>query len=161
TGVDGTGEGGYARELTDDEKKQQAEVLAERLTRADAVIAAAGIPGRPAPTIITRDMVDNMKAGAVIIDLMAAGGGNCELTKLGENVEHGSVVISGPENVPSQAAIHASEMYARNLLALIGPIIGDEGVHVDLEDEVFDACALTHDGVIRHEPTRRLVDGEK
>lgn len=159
TGVDATGEGGYARELTDDEKQKQAEVLGETLSKADAVIAAAGIPGKAAPKIITKDMVDNMKPGAVVVDLMAAGGGNCELTKLGENVEHGHALIAGPENVPSQAAIHASEMYARNVLALITPIIGEEGVQIDLEDEVYDACALTHGGEIRHEPTRRQIDG--
>lgn len=160
TGVDATSEGGYARELTDEEKAQQAEVLAGRLARADAVIATAGIPGRPAPKIVTAAMVEGMKPGAVLVDLRAENGGNCELTQPGETVEHGGILIAGPDNVPSLAAIHASEMYARNVLALIGPILGEEGVAIDLEDEVFAACALTHDGVIRHEETRRQVEGE-
>lgn len=161
TGVDATSEGGYARELTDEEKAQQAEVLAERLARADAVIATAGIPGRPAPKIVTVAMVEGMKPGAVLVDLRAENGGNCELTRPGETIEHGGILIAGPDNVPSLAAIHASEMYARNVLALIDPILGEEGVHVDLEDEVFAACALTHDGVIRHEESRRQVEQEE
>ncbi len=160
TGVDATSDGGYARELTDDEKAKQTEVLAERLARADAVIATAGVPGRPAPKIISGDMVANMKNGAVIVDLRAENGGNCELTQPGETVEHGGVLIAGPNNVPSLAAVHASEMYGRNLLALLDPVLGEEGVNVDLEDAVFDACALVHAGTIRHEATRRKIEGE-
>lgn len=160
TGVDATGEGGYARELTDEEKAKQTEVLAKRLERADAVIATAGVPGRPAPKIISADMVANMKNGAVIVDLRAENGGNCELTQPGETIEHGGVLIAGPNNVPSLAAVHASEMYGRNLLALLDPVLGEEGVHVDLEDAVFDACALVHAGTIRHEATRRKIEGE-
>jgi len=161
TGIDATGEGGYARELTADERQRQAEVLADHLSRADAVICTAGIPGRPAPRIITEAMVTGMKTGSVIIDLVAEGGGNCELTRLDERVEHGAVLIHGPSNVPSMAAVHASEMYARNLGKLLAPLLaGDGGVSLDLDDEVLDACVLTHDGVIRHEPTRRAVEGD-
>jgi NAD(P) transhydrogenase subunit alpha len=101
-----------------------------------------------------------MKNGAVIVDLRAENGGNCELTQPGETIEHGGVLIAGPNNVPSLAAVHASEMYGRNLLALLDPVLGEDGVHVDLEDAVFDACALVHDGVIRHEATRRQIEGE-
>jgi len=157
TGVDATGEGGYARELTDDEKAQQAKVLAEQLARADAVICTAGIPGRPAPKVVTGAMVAGMKPGAVLVDLMAEGGGNCELTHPGETVEAHGAIIAGPDNVPSLAAIHASEMYARNLLALLDPVLGEDGVHVDLDDEVLAACAITHAGELRHEPTRQRV----
>jgi NAD(P) transhydrogenase subunit alpha len=160
TGVDAAGEGGYGRELTDEEKEQQTQVLTERLARADAVIATAGVPGRPAPKIISRAMVDGMKPGSVVVDLRAENGGNCELTQPGETIEHGHILIAGPDNVPSLAAIHASEMYGRNLLALLTPILGEEGVHVDLEDEVYAACALTHAGEIRHEETRRQVEGQ-
>jgi NAD(P) transhydrogenase subunit alpha len=160
TGIDASGEGGYGRELTDEEKQQQAEVLAGRLERADAVIATAGVPGRPAPKIITEAMVGNMKNGAVIIDLRAENGGNCQLTQPGETIEREGVLIAGPDNVPSLAAVHASEMYGRNLLALLDPVLTEEGVTVDLEDAVFDACALVHHGVIRHEETRRQIEGE-
>ncbi|MDX1610514.1 MAG: NAD(P) transhydrogenase subunit alpha [Halofilum sp. (in: g-proteobacteria)] len=160
TGVDATSEGGYARELSEEEKAQQADVLAERIARADAVIATAGVPGRPAPKIVTAAMVEGMKPGAVLVDLRAENGGNCELTKPGETIEHHGILIAGPDNVPSLSAIHASEMYARNVLALINPILGEDGVHVDLDDEVYAACALTHDGTIRHEETRRQVEGK-
>lgn len=160
TGIDATGAGGYARELTDDERTRQAEVLAERLARADAVICTAGVPGRPAPQIITAAMVDGMKVGSVIVDLVAAGGGNCALTRLGETVEQDGVLIAGPANVPSMAAVHASEMYARNLLKLLEPVLGEQGIEVDLSDEVLDACVLVHNGEIRHEPTRNAVEGQ-
>ena len=160
TGVDASGEGGYGRELTDEEKEQQTQVLTERLARADAVIATAGVPGRPAPKIITQAMVDGMKPGSVIADLRAENGGNCELTQPGETIEYGNLLIAGPDNLPSLAAIHASEMYGRNLLALLTPIMGEEGVAIDLEDEVLDACVLTHAGEIRHEATRKQVEGQ-
>jgi len=160
TGIDATGEGGYARELTAEEREKQAQVLAERLARADAVICTAGIPGRPAPKIVTTDMVEGMKPGAVVVDLVAEGGGNCELTDLGQTVEHNGVLINGPENLASMAAVHASEMYARNLLKLLEPVLGEEGIELDFEDEVLDACVLTHGGEIRHEPTRKSVEGE-
>jgi len=159
TGVDATSEGGYARELTDEEKAQQAEVLADRIARADAVIATAGVPGKPAPKIVTAAMVERMKPGAVLVDLRAENGGNCEVTKPGETIEHQGILVAGPDNVPSLAAIHASEMYGRNVLALLDPVLTEEGVNIDLEDEVFAACALTHDGVIRHEATRQQVEG--
>jgi len=159
TGVDATSEGGYARELTDEEKVQQAEVLAERIAPADAVIATAGVPGKPAPKIVTAAMVEGMKPGAVLVDLRAENGGNCELTKPGETIEHEGILIAGPDNVPSLAAIHASEMYGRNVLSLLDPVLTEEGVRIDLDDEVLDACALTHDGVIRHEATRQQVEG--
>ncbi len=160
TGIDAAGEGGYGRELSEEEKQKQAEVLSERLERADAVIATAGVPGRPAPKIVSADMVERMKQGAVIVDLRAENGGNCELTRPGERIEHSGILIAGPDNVPSLAAVHASEMYARNLLALLDPVLGEEGVQIDLEDAVFDACAVVHQGTIRHEETRRQIEGE-
>lgn len=160
TGIDATGEGGYARELTAEERDKQAEVLAAKLQSTDAVICTAGVPGRPAPKIITEAMIEGMKNGSVIIDLMAEGGGNSELTQLGETVEKNGVLIAGPGNVPSLAAVHASEMYARNLLKLLEPVLGEEGTEIDFDDEVLDACVLTHAGEIRHEPTRKAVEGE-
>ncbi len=160
TGIDATGEGGYARELTDEEKQKQAEVLAERLARSDAVICTAGVPGRPAPKIVPATMVEGMKVGSVIVDLVAEGGGNCELTQPGQTIEHSGVIIAGPTNVPSLAAVHASEMYGRNLLKLLEPVLGDDGVSLDFSDEVLDACVLTHAGAIRHEPTRKAIEGE-
>ena len=160
TGVSAEGEGGYARELTEEEKRQQLEVLARHVTQADAVITTAAIPGRPSPKIITREMVENMKVGSVIVDLAAEGGGNCELTRPGEEYVSGCVTIYGPLNVPSMLPVHASEMYAKNLFNFLSPMIEDGELRLDWEDEVIRDSVLTHEGEIRHEPTRRLVEGE-
>lgn len=157
TGVNAAGEGGYARELTDEEKQQQAEALAKHLTKADAVVSTAAIPGRPAPKIITQSMVEAMPAGSVIVDLAAETGGNCELTQPGKTIEHAGVVISGPLNLASQAPLHASEMYAKNLLNLLSLFIVDGEINIDLEDAVIDGCLLTHQGHVHHEPTRTLL----
>lgn len=151
TGVNAEGEGGYARELTDDEKQQQADVLAEHLSRADVVVSTAAIPGRPAPKIITEAMVGGMQSGSVIVDLAAETGGNCVLTQPNQNVLHKGVTIAGPLNLASRAPLHASEMYSRNVLELLKLVIDEEGkVAPDLEDEVIKGCMLSNDGKIVH-----------
>jgi NAD(P) transhydrogenase subunit alpha len=160
TGVTAEGTGGYARELTAEEKAKQQEVLDARVAAADCVISTAGVPGRPAPRIISRAAVERMKPGAVIVDLLAEGGGNCELTRAGETVEHGGVRIIGPINLPATVAYHASDMYARNLLNFIKPAFKDGALAIDWNDEVFAASCVTHDGSIRHEPTRKLVEAQ-
>ncbi|MAT64448.1 MAG: NAD(P)(+) transhydrogenase (Re/Si-specific) subunit alpha [Gammaproteobacteria bacterium] len=160
TGVAAEGEGGYARELTEEEKRKQLEVLAKHITQADAVITTAAIPGRPSPKIISKEMVDNMKVGSVIIDLAAEGGGNCEVTKPGEDYVYGCVRVYGPFNVPSMLPVHASDMYAKNLLNFLTPMIEEGELKLDWEDQVIKDSALTHDGEIRHEPTRALVEGD-
>ena len=160
TGVSAEGQGGYARELTEAEQAKQQEVLEARIALADAVITTAAIPGRPAPRIITRAAVERMKAGAVIVDIPAESGGNCELTRAGETVLHKGVKIVGPANLPAQIAYHASEMYARNLLNFLKPALDNTGaLAIDWQDEVFAQSCLTHDGVIKHEATRRAVEG--
>jgi len=151
TGVDAETEGGYARELTDDERAQQAEALARHLARADVVVSTAAIPGRPAPKIITKAMVDDMNPGSVIVDLAAETGGNCELTRAGETVNHNGVLIAGPTNLPSKAPLHASEMYAKNIHNLLALLIGEEGLTIDTEDEVIAGCLLAHGGQVVHE----------
>jgi NAD(P) transhydrogenase subunit alpha len=158
TGVVAEGTGGYARELTAEEKAKQQEVLDSRIAAADCVITTAGVPGRPAPRIISRAAVERMKQGAVIVDLLAEGGGNCELTRAGATVEHNGVRIIGPVNLPATVAYHASDMYARNLLNFIKPAFKDGALAIDWNDEVFAASCVTHDGTIRHEPTRKLVE---
>lgn len=158
TGVKAEGEGGYARELTEDEKKQQQDVLAKHISLADAVITTAAIPGRPAPKIVTRAMVDGMKPGAVIVDLAAEGGGNCELTKAGETVVAGSVRIVGPVNLPSRIAEHASEMYSRNLLNFVTPWFSDGAMNIDWNDEVYAKSVLVRDGEVVFEPARKLLE---
>lgn len=158
TGIKAEGEGGYARELTEDEKQQQQEVLAKHVAMADAIITTAAIPGRPAPKIVPRAMVDGMKPGAVIVDLAAETGGNCELTKAGETVMHGSVKIVGPTNLPSRIAEHASEMYSRNLLNLVTPWFKDDKFDIDWNDEVYAKSVLTRDGEVKFEPAKKLFE---
>jgi H+-translocating NAD(P) transhydrogenase subunit alpha len=160
TGVSAEGSGGYARELTDEEKKKQQEVLDSRIAVADAVVTTASVPGRRAPRIVTRAAVERMKAGAVIVDIAAEQGGNCELTQAGQTVIHQGVKIIGPVNLPAQLALNASEMYARNLYNFLKPAIDKQAsLAIDWQDEVFAQSCLTHAGVIKHEPTAKLVEG--
>jgi NAD(P) transhydrogenase subunit alpha len=160
TGVSADGAGGYARELTDEEKLKQQEVLDSRIAVADAVITTASVPGRRAPRIISRAAVERMKAGAVIVDIAAESGGNCELTQPGQTVMHNGVRIVGPVNLAAQLAFHASEMYSRNLYNFLKPALGkDATLAIDWQDEVFAQSCLTHAGAIKHEPTRKLVEG--
>lgn len=153
------GEGGYARELTDEEKAAQQEQLATHIAASNVVITTAAIPGRPSPKIIRQDMVERMKPGSVIVDLASEGGGNTEVTQAGETIEHHGVVVHGPLNVASQTPVHASEMYAKNLFNLLGLFIEDNALNLNWDDEVIAGCVLTHDGEIKHAPTRELVEG--
>jgi NAD(P) transhydrogenase subunit alpha len=160
TGVSAEGSGGYARELTDEEKRKQQEVLDSRIAVADAVITTASVPGRRAPRIISKAAVERMKAGAVIVDIAAEQGGNCELTQPGQTVVHQGVKILGPINLPAQLSLNASEMYARNLYNFLKPAIDKQGnLAIDWQDEVFAQSCLTHAGAIKHEPTAKLVEG--
>lgn len=154
------GEGGYARELTDAEKQAQQDMLAKHVAQADAVITTASVPGREAPKIISKAMVDGMKPGAVLVDLAAESGGNCELTKAGEQIQYGDVTIIGPTNVASQLSEHASEMYSRNLSNFLELIVEDGELSLDWDDEVVARTALTHDGEIKHDASRKAVEGE-
>lgn len=159
TGVSAEGSGGYARELTAEEKARQQEVLDARIALADAVITTASVPGRQAPRIVSRAAVERMKAGSVIVDIAAESGGNCELTRAGETVLHNGVRIVGPVNLSAQLAYHASEMYARNLYNFLKPAIDKDGqLAIDWNDEVFAQACLTHAGTIRHEATRKAVE---
>ncbi|MFN2308700.1 MAG: Re/Si-specific NAD(P)(+) transhydrogenase subunit alpha [Gammaproteobacteria bacterium] len=161
TDVAAEGTGGYARELTEEEKQKQAEILAKHIAAADAVITTAAIPGRASPRIIPAAVVAQMKPGAVIIDLAAEGGGNCELTQPGEQIEHNGVIIYGPLNVPSLLPVHASEMYAKNLLNFLSPMIKHGELTLDWDDEVIRDSALTHAGEIKHAATRDLIEGAR
>lgn len=159
TGVDASGQGGYARELTKEEIAKQAEVLARHIAAASAVITTAAIPGRAAPKIVTKAMVEGMKAGSVIVDLAAESGGNCELTESGKTIEYNDVIIHGPLNVPSMIPVHASETYSKNVFNFLSPFVKDGQLTLDWNDEVVIKSCLTHDGAIRHEPTRKAVGG--
>jgi NAD(P) transhydrogenase subunit alpha len=157
TGVSAEGAGGYARELTAEEKQKQQEVLDSRIAAADVVVTTAAVPGRTAPRIISAAAVARMKPGAVVVDIAAESGGNCELTRAGETVLHNGVKIVGPVNLPAQLATHASEMYARNLLNFLKPAIDKGELKIDWKDEVFAQSCLTHAGEVKHEPTRKLL----
>jgi NAD(P) transhydrogenase subunit alpha len=158
TGVSAEGEGGYARELTPEEKRKQQEVLDSRIAAADAVVTTAAVPGRPAPRIVSRAAVERMRPGSVVVDIAAEQGGNCELTRPGEVVEHQGVKVIGPVNLPGQLAFNASEMYARNLLNFLRPALAKGELAIDWNDEVFAGACLTRDGAIRHEPTRKALE---
>ena len=122
-------------------------------------MTTAAIPGRKAPRIITAEMVRGMKPGAVIVDLAAETGGNCELTQPGETVMVNGVAVIGPTNLASMGAIHSSEMYARNLFNFLSLMLKDGALNLDWSDELIDKTCLTHDGVIKHEATRVAVEG--
>jgi NAD(P) transhydrogenase subunit alpha len=158
TGVSAEGQGGYARELTAEEKAKQQEVLDSRIAAADAVVTTASVPGRPAPKIISRSAVERMRSGSVVVDIAAEQGGNCELTRAGETIDHNGVLIIGPLNLPSQLAYNASEMYSRNLLNFLKPAIEKGELKIDWNDEVFAQACLTHDGAVKHEPTRKTLE---
>lgn len=151
TGVDAESEGGYARELTAEEIQLQSDALARHLAKADVVITTAAIPGKRAPTIISKEMVEGMPAGCVVIDMAAETGGNCALTEVGKAIDHKGVLIYGPTNLPSLAPLHASQMYAKNISNLMALMIGDEGLVIDRDDEVIDGCLLIHKGQVVHD----------
>jgi NAD(P) transhydrogenase subunit alpha len=160
TGVAAEGSGGYARELTAEEKAKQQAVLDAHIAKADAVITTAAIPGRAAPRIVSKAAVAAMGSGSVIVDLAAESGGNCELTVAGETVVTGNgVKILGPQNLASDLARHASQLYARNLLNFLAPALKNGELAIDWQDEVFAQSVLTHDGAVRHAPTAKLLGG--
>jgi H+-translocating NAD(P) transhydrogenase subunit alpha len=159
TGVSAEGSGGYARELTAEEKAKQQEVLDSRIAAADAVVTTASVPGRPAPKIISRAAVERMRSGSVVVDIATEQGGNCELTRAGETLEHQGVQIIGPVNLAAELAYNASEMYARNLLNFLKPALVKGELAIDWNDEVFAQSCLTRDGAIKHEPTAKALGG--
>jgi NAD(P) transhydrogenase subunit alpha len=161
TGVSAEGTGGYARELNPEEMAKQQEVLNARIAASDAVISTASVPGRAAPRIISRAAVERMKAGSVIVDVAAEQGGNCELTRPGETVVHAGVKILGPLNLPASVPYHASEMYSRNLFNFLKPALVAQELAIDWNDEVFAGAVLTRDGQIKHEATRKTVEGQQ
>ena len=144
--------GGYAREMSGDYKRRQAELVAETLEKQDIVICTALIPGRPAPLLVTRAMVESMREGSIIVDLAVEQGGNCELSRAGEIVDHGGVRIIGYRNVPGRLPVDASALYARNLFNFIAPFVDAESgaIAIDWEDELVTGTALTRDGSVVH-----------
>ena len=148
-GVSAAGSGGYARELSAGERDAQRQALGEHLKTVDVIVSTAAVPGRPAPKILTAAMVDGMKPGALIVDMAAESGGNCELTQPGERVDHGGVVILGPLNLAAGAPLHASEMYARNVYNFVELLVHDGALQPDFNDELVAKSCLSHAGETR------------
>ncbi|WP_138936672.1 NAD(P) transhydrogenase subunit alpha [Roseovarius arcticus] len=146
TGVDATGKGGYARALTTEEKAKVANALTTHIQSADLIITTAAIPGKPSPKLISTKQVAGMRPGAVIVDLAAEGGGNCEDSVPGETLKVGAVTILAPLNVGSMLAEDASKLYAKNLANFLGLMLHDNILTVDVTDEILSAAVLSHDG---------------
>jgi NAD(P) transhydrogenase subunit alpha len=157
----GEGEGGYAREMGEEFLRRQREIVSRHVAEADVVICTALIPGRKAPTLLTAEMVEGMKSGAVVVDLAVEQGGNCVFSEMGKEVDHGGVKIFGPANLPAETPRDASSLYARNVWALVKLLLSEEeGLSLDLEDEIIDGALLTHGGEVRHAPTREALAKE-
>jgi NAD(P) transhydrogenase subunit alpha len=158
-GETGEGSGGYAKELSEEAHKKEVQLLAKAVKENDIVITTAAIPGRPAPKLITADMVRSMKPGSVIVDLAAETGGNTELTQAGKVIEVDGVRIDGTTNLPSTMPYHASQMYSRNIASLLALMLTKEGkLHLDMNDDVIKGTVITKDGEVVHEQTKKAVD---
>ena len=160
-GDDGVGEGGYAKETSEEYKKKQADLLKEYISNSDLVITTALIPGKPAPKIITTDMVEGMRPGSAIMDLASENGGNCDLTCPGQIINHNNVTIDGSANIPSTMPIHASQMYAKNVSALITYLCPEGNLELNMEDEITSGSIFTHNGEITNQITLDIINGEK
>jgi NAD(P) transhydrogenase subunit alpha len=157
--IDAESEGGYARELTPEEKTKEQDMVSAAVARADVVITTASIPGKKAPLLITKETVATMHPGAVIVDLAAESGGNCELTQRGTTVNEGGVIIVGLQNLPARVAFHASQMYARNLQSFLSLLVNKDGTLTrEFTDEILEASLLVNAGEVRHRPTLELIN---
>jgi H+-translocating NAD(P) transhydrogenase subunit alpha len=158
-GVEAAGEGGYARELTEQERIQQQQALTEAIKGFDVVITTALVPGRPAPKLVTKEAVEGMKAGSVIIDLAGETGGNCELTRPGENIVVHDVKIVSPLNLPASMPEHASQLFARNVLSLLELIVDENGaLALDFDDEIVKGACIVRDGEIVNDGAKAAVE---
>jgi NAD(P) transhydrogenase subunit alpha len=158
-GETGEGTGGYAKELSEEAHRKEVELLAKAVKENDIVITTAAIPGRPAPKLITAEMVRSMRPGSVIVDLAAETGGNAELTQAGKVIDVDGVRIDGTTNLPSTMPYHASQMYSRNIASLLQLLLTKDGkLNLDMNDEVIKGTVITKDGEVVHEATRRVVE---
>ncbi|MFL0705538.1 Re/Si-specific NAD(P)(+) transhydrogenase subunit alpha [Cylindrospermopsis raciborskii] len=146
-----TAAGGYAKEISEDSKKRTQEVVAEHVKHSDIVITTAQVPGRKAPILVTEDMVKGMKPGSVIVDLAAEQGGNCACTAPGKDIVYHGVTIIGPINLPSSMPVHASQLYAKNVTALMQLVVKDKALNINFSDDIVDAACITHNGEIRNQ----------
>jgi NAD(P) transhydrogenase subunit alpha len=153
------GAGQYAKELTPEQQRRQQELLAQRVAAADCVITTAAVPGRPAPKLVSEEMVRSMRPGSVIVDIAAETGGNCALTEADSVVVKHGVTIDGTLNLPSQMPFHASLLYANNIVNLLLYMSNEGRVQPDFEDEIVAGCCITHDGRIINDRVREAVEG--
>ena len=151
------GEGGYAREQSEEFLRKQRELIGEHVAKSDVVITTAAVPGRRAPLLVTAEMVKGMRPGSVIVDLAAESGGNVEVTKAGEDADVGGVTIMGTLNVASTMPLHASQLYARNVANLLLHLVKDGAINLDFSDEITKGSCVTHGGEIVNERAKRLV----
>ncbi len=142
---------GYAKEVSEDAKRREREILLQHLKQSDVVITTALVPGKKAPLLITDDMVKDMKKGSIIVDIAAEQGGNCALTQAGKEVIHNGVTIIGADNLPSTIPVHASQMYSKNIFSLLQHITKDGKLNLDFDDDIINKSCVTHDGAIRNE----------
>lgn len=158
-GLEAAGEGGYARELTDEERERQQQALTEAIKGFDVVISTALVPGRPAPKLVTEEAVKGMPTGAVVIDLAGESGGNCELTKPGETIVAHDVKIVSPLNLPASMPEHSSQLFARNVQALLELLIGEDGaLSIDFDDEIVKGACIVRDGEIVNAGAKAAVE---
>jgi NAD(P) transhydrogenase subunit alpha len=160
-GLEASGEGGYARELTEEERARQQQALTDAIKGFDVVITTALVPGRPAPKLVTAEAVEGMKPGSVIVDLAGEAGGNCELTEPGQTVVRHDVKIVSPLNLPADMAEHSSQLFARNVLALLELFVGEDGaLTLDFEDEIVSGACIVRDGEIVNPGAKAAVEAE-
>jgi NAD(P) transhydrogenase subunit alpha len=161
-GLEASGEGGYARELTDEERARQQQALTDAIKGFDVVITTALVPGRPAPKLVTAEAVEGMKPGSVIVDLAGEAGGNCELTEPGQTVVRHDVKIVSPLNLPAGMAEHSSQLFARNVLALLELFVGEDGaLTLDFDDEIVSGACIVRDGEIVNPGAKAAVEAER
>ncbi len=158
-GLEASGEGGYARELTEEERARQQQALTDAIKGFDVVITTALVPGRPAPRLVTAEAVEGMKPGSVIVDLAGEAGGNCELTEPGQTVVRHDVKIVSPLNLPASMAEHSSQLFARNVLALLDLLVGEDGeLNLDFDDEIIKGACVVRDGEIVNPGAKAAVE---
>ena len=154
---EGVGDGGYAKETSEEYKNRQQKLIHDHISKSDVVVTTALIPGKPAPKLISESMVNSMKPGSIIMDLASENGGNCELTKKDEIITHNGVTIDGSSNIPGSMPVHASELYAKNITSFLTYMIEDGELKLNLDDEIISGSMYTHLGEITHEPTQEAI----
>lgn len=160
-GIDAEGEGGYAKQIGEVEMELVRQLIEKHAETADCIITTALVPGMKAPFLITKKAVEAMKQGSLIMDLAGQNGGNCELTKFGETIEHQGVRIFAPENLVSEVSVHASQLFSRNVTAFLNHISKNGELNLDFEDEIINGSCIVHQGEIRNERVRNLFEKAK